>query len=427
MKKIILFISIFCYTLSIEGQDLVFYNFKDTNHINKVLIAVTYIGDNNYEKGWNFGQGGKGQFDLTTYFGIGVIEKTLLGKYYHMAIYSILTDGNILTLKPYLFTKKVTLDAKAEFSKTYLGRLDNLNARIDSVRKYVEYFKKNELELEQTIAQANLTEEKQINKSATNRTSVKSKKPSERLFTEVVGFSNERMLNYSLEAIINALNQEGLNVEYGKNSTLYYKFKGMGDNLVVYEMEKSKTGMKLTDIEHCLKKEPLQGNGFLKPSEHLSDYLIFPISLDNSNKKSKIFLDKIKTKLEQFRDDKDFIAAMNKKDADELSKEKEKEILMGKQLEIQKEFYGNLSKACQNWEEGDKVCLFYYTTNNSNATSRVQAFVEKYNSAKTKIHLRIHQANNYANQYDNINFNKGDVIWINLPCYTANLYWNKCK
>jgi hypothetical protein len=89
------------------------------------------------------------------------------------------------------------------------------------------------------------------------------------------------------------------------------------------------------------------------------------------------------------------------------------------------------SKAILSLQEGDIVCLNTFSDRSIESIfkSDIIAYVEKYNSAKTKLQLRIHQApeNSNRNIYENIRFVKGDLIWISLPMKDSRKYWSKCE
>jgi hypothetical protein len=81
-------------------------------------------------------------------------------------------------------------------------------------------------------------------------------------------------------------------------------------------------------------------------------------------------------------------------------------------------------------EEGDKVCYNYFNYSYySDMTSDILAYVEKYNSSKTKVQLRVHQVSNSPanNMYEGISFSKGDLIWISLPMTNEFKYWARCQ
>ncbi len=79
------------------------------------------------------------------------------------------------------------------------------------------------------------------------------------------------------------------------------------------------------------------------------------------------------------------------------------------------------SKTMLSLQEGDIVCLnaFYNNSIESIFTSYIIAYVEKCNSSKTKLQVRIHQVSDSPrdNIYENISFSKGDLsgsafLWL---------------
>ena len=421
MKKAFLPFLLSFIAFAAAAQNLEFYNFRNAKQIENVITAVTYVGHKKMPEGWEFGRRSDKGYVLDTFFVITTYEKNLVGKTKHIVVYAINNDGVNLKLEPRLFAKKGSLDPNYTFPGTYTGKQSVYNARIDTVRRYVEYFMNNEPELEATVAMAKAAEQAEKTERAAIAAEAEDRLAATRPSTNITGFTNSQQQKLALAAVVNAMNQEGFRTEFGRDSTtLFYQFNGMGYNLVVYKMTKTADGLRFTDVEHSLGEKPGSSNSILRKSDYKANYVVSNLSLDNPKKKSGIFLEKLKAKMEFFRDDKDFNLGVQKKEADELNKRNEQQTRMAA-------FHQELSRSCKTWSEGNQVCLFDYTDGATNSAPKVQAFVEKYNSEKTRLQLRIHQVNGESSNYDNLDFKKGDIIWINLPSYAGNQYWNVCK
>lgn len=86
-------------------------------------------------------------------------------------------------------------------------------------------------------------------------------------------------------------------------------------------------------------------------------------------------------------------------------------------------------------KEGDRICAKEANCGNSDDCLKVSAFVEKWNSDRTKYQIRIHTVNSGGTTYsdasgvysevDGIRYHKGEIIWIN-PFERPNTIWVSC-
>lgn len=144
-------------------------------------------------------------------------------------------------------------------------------------------------------------------------------------------------------------------------------------------------------------------------------------------KHAALILSEIVSYLDKYKNNPAISSEVAAKQAE--AENRQAEIAMNR--ENNKRLFEAANKEISNLEEGEVVCLTDLSDFRSpvGATSNIVGYVEKYNSSKTKLQIRIHQISQYPvmNVYDNINFVKGDLIWINLPMTDIKKYWGRCK